>query len=164
MAIPYNRNAHNYWFLVSFSNLSIWLNILPIHPLVNGALLSANVFSLVGFTIVTVCFPTMFYNHYGETFKRLVGYTGIPGVDHAITPATVGIVGWVYHAIPVWIFSRMYTPTNPEGWMAIYLLVFALFLHTIYPLNVGDLLGVGLVSYVCMYGWMVSRIGKAAYM
>ena len=161
--IPYSRNAYNYWFLASFSNLSIWLNILPIHPLYNGALLSANVFSLIGFTLITVLYPTIFYNHYGETFKRLLKFTGISGVERAITPLTVDIVGWLYHAIPVWIFSRKYTPTNPEGWMLVYLAMVGPFLKNVYPLSIRELLGVGLVSYLAMYVWVVSRIGHTAY-
>ena len=163
MGIPYNRNAYNYWFLVSFSNLSILLNILPIHPLINGALLSANVFSLVGFTLITVVYPTLLYNKYGETFKRLLKFTGISGVERAITPMTVGIIGWVYHAIPAWIFSRMYTPTNPEGWMLVYLALFGPSLKNIYPLSIVEMVGVGAASYLSMYVWMVSRVGNAAY-
>jgi hypothetical protein len=158
--IPYSRNAYNYWFLASFSNLSIWLNLLPIHPLYNGALLSANVFSLIGFTVITALYPTLFYNHYGETFKRLLKYLG---VERAITPLTVGIVGWLYHAIPVWIFSRKYTPSNPEGWMFVYMALFGPYLRNIYPLPIGVLLGVGVVSYMAMYAWVVSRIGHTAY-
>jgi hypothetical protein len=163
MIIPYNRNAYNYWFLVSFSNLSIWLNLLPIHPLYNGALLSANVFSLVGFTLISLLYPSLFYNHYGETFKRLLTFTGISGVERAITPLTLGIVGWLYHAIPAWMFSRMYTPTNPEGWLFVYLLMAGPFLQNIYPLKTVELAVIGLISYLSMYVWVVSRVGNAAY-
>lgn len=148
MATPYNRNAHNYWFLLSLSNLSIAGNLIPIHPLINGALLSANVFALIWFSLITAVSPMTFYNSYAETFKHILRAVGL---DRALTPATMGLVGWLYHAIPVWVFSRRYTPTHPEWWFVVYLLVFGPVIHNIYPMSNVKLFGLGLVSYVLMY-------------
>jgi len=152
---PYNTDPHYYWFLISFSLLSILLHIVPfsidvllskftkgsivgkVNTLhIHNALYSANVLSLIGFTIIVALVPTGFYNMYAETFKHIAQTIGFSRVfvNKWINVYLINTVAWLIHFIPVYTLRNVYTLGNPFWWIIIYLCVFGIYLPKIYPL------------------------------
>ena len=141
----YNRNKHNYWFLVSFSLLSIWFHLFPISRELHNILYSANVFSLIGFTMIAVFYPYRLYNYYGETFRNIIEQIGISRViDFNIYRLLT--IGWLVHAIPVYIFRNVYSIGNPVSWILLYFVFAGPFLGKIYNLTFCELASVFVIT------------------
>jgi hypothetical protein len=158
-AIPYNTNKDNYWALVSFSFLSLALNIFPVSESIHNMLYSGMVISLIGFSIMVLIYPNAFYHHYGETIMdktRKIGLTRVVPVNQY----TINITAWLAHFIPVYVLRNKYTLGNPIGWILLYLFVAFPFLHKIYPFTIIELVVIGLTSVGILLG--VSRGGGIA--
>jgi hypothetical protein len=158
--IPRNPNKYNYWGFVSFSALSLFLHALPVSRNIHNMLYSSNVFSLIGFTLIILFYPTTMNNHYGETIQHHLNMIGrnIFSIRNAfgvspdnmpitarmnrseIVPCswvnmyTVNMIGWIAHFIPVYWLSKIYTFGNPTAPFVIYLVLFGHVLQKIYPI------------------------------
>jgi|LauGreSuBDMM15SN_2_FD.fasta_scaffold25865_2 hypothetical protein len=136
--IPYNTNKHNYWTLMSFSFLSVALNVFPVSESIHNMLYSGMVISLIGFSIMILIYPNSFYNHSGETIMykaRKIGLTKVVPVNKY----TITITAWLAHFIPVLVLCNKYTLVNPFRWILLYVLVSFPFLHKIYPFTITEL-------------------------
>ena len=153
----YNRNKHNYWFLLSFSLLSILLHFVCISRDLHNILYSANVFSLIGYTIIALFYPYRLYNYYGETFRNIIEQIGLSRVI-VVNVYWLHIFMWVFHAIPVWVLRNTYSLGNPISWILLYFILAGPFLGKIYNLTFREIAGVffgavGLfVGYCSIYG------------
>lgn len=137
----YNRNKHNYWFLLSFSLLSILLHFVCISRDVHNILYSANVFSLIGYTIIALLYPYRLYNYYGETFRNIIQHLGLSRVIQ-LNVYWLHIFAWIIHAIPVWVLRNTYSMGNPISWILLYFILMGPFLGKIYNLSTRELAGV----------------------
>lgn len=155
--IPYNTNKHNYWALISFSFLSVILHLLPISESIHNMLYSANVFSLIGFTILIFIHPNAFYNYYGETIRDKAYQIGITRVI-PINQYTINVFVWLAHFIPVFVLRNTYTLGNPMGLFLVYLLLFFPFLHKIYPFTIIELGIVFVISVILLLLWAKTNI------
>ena len=136
--IHLNKDKYNYWFIISFSLLSILFHLLPISREYHNTLYSANVLALAGFTIITVLFPVRFYAYYIETFRHFIYQIGLSRVIH-LNIVMFYLVAWMIHAIPVWALRNTYTLANPIPWIVLYLLFAGPFLGKIYNLSFGEI-------------------------
>jgi hypothetical protein len=140
-----NRNKHNYWFLVSFSLLSFVLHLLPLSTKFHNILYSANVFSLIGFTIIITFYPYRLYNYYGETFRNIISIIGLSRViEFNIYWLYVG--AWIVHFIPVYVLRNKYSMGNPISWILLYFVFAGPFLGKIYNLTFYELSGVFVIT------------------
>lgn len=151
--VPYNHNKHNYWFLLTFSILSIFLHFVPSNPEFHNMMYSANVVSLIGFTIFIWLSPYGFYNTYVETFKHIAMNLGISRVftDKWLDIVVFNIGALVIHIVPVVVFSQTYTLGNPILWMSIYLILFGVYLPNIYPHSISTTVMGGIAGLVLVY-------------
>ena len=151
--VPYNHNKRNYWFLLTFSLLSIFLHFVPSNPEFHNMLYSANVVSLIGFTIMLWISPYGFYNTYVETFKHIAMNLGISRVftDKWLDVVVFNSVAWFIHIVPVVAFSQTYTLGNPVFLMATYLILFGAYLPKIYPYTISTTVMIGIVGLVLVY-------------
>jgi hypothetical protein len=144
-----NKNKHNYWFLVSFSLLSIVLHLLPLSTRLHNILYSANVFSLIGFTIIITFYPYRLYNYFGETFRNIIYMIGLSRViEFNIYWLYLG--AWIVHFIPVYIFRNKYSFGNPISWILLYFVFAGPFLGKIYNLTFYELSGVFLSTSILL--------------
>ena len=129
-----NRDKHYYWFVVSFSLLSILLHFVPSNREFHNMLYSANAVSLVGFTIMLSVYPYAFYNTYVETFRHMASYLGISRVfwQTWVNLYVFNAITWLIHLAPVLVFRNTYTLGNPLLLMIAYLLAFGIYLPKIY--------------------------------
>ena len=148
-----NKNKHNYWFLVSFSLLSIVLHFLPLSTSVHNILYSANVFSLIGFTIIITFYPYRLYNYFGETFHNIIYMIGFSRViDFNIF--WLYVCAWIVHFIPVYIFRNKYSFGNPISWILLYFVFAGPFLGKIYNLTFYELSNVFLSTSVLFVAFL----------
>jgi len=114
------KNKYNFKFLLTFSTLSVLLHFLPISRYYHNILFSANVFSLIGFSIIIMLFPLRLFIRYGETFRNIINQIGLD----RIIPANIyslNIIAWLLHAIPVYVLWKYnYSLGNPIGWILLY--------------------------------------------
>jgi len=154
-----NKDKYNYWFLVSFSLLSIILHLLPVSRDIHNILYSANVFSLIGFSVIIALYPYRLYNYYGETFRNIIAEIGLSRViDFNVYLLYVG--AWIVHAIPVYAFRNKYSMSNPINWILLYFVLFGPFLGKIYNLTFYELSGVFVITIgllMALYIWFESR-------
>lgn len=136
-----NKNKYNYWFLVSFSLLSILLHILPISRDIHNILYSANVFSLIGFSIIATFYPYRLYNYYGETFRNINYQIGLSRVID-LNVYILLMVGFIIHAIPVYVLRNKYSLGNPVSWILLYFIFAGPFLGKIYNLTFHEIASV----------------------
>ena len=141
----YNRNKQNYWFVVSFSFLSIWFHLFPISSNLHNILYSANVFALIGFTIIVIFYPYRLYNVYGETFRNTIAQIGLSKVVD-LNVYIFMISMWIVHFIPVYLFRNMYSMGNPISWILLYFVFAGPFLGKIYNLTYCELAGVFIMT------------------
>jgi hypothetical protein len=149
----YNRDKHNYWFLVSFSLLSIVLHILPISRDIHNILYSANVFSLIGFTIIIAFYPYRLYNYYSETFRNIITQIGLSRVVE-LNVYLLLIIAWIVHVIPVYVLRNKYSFGNPISWILLYFVFAGPFLGKIYNLTFHEITGVFIgtsVLFIAIY-------------
>jgi hypothetical protein len=140
-----NKDKYNYWFLVSFSLLSILVHLLPLSTKLHNTLYSANVFSLIGFTIIVTLYPYRLYNYYGETLRNIISIIGLSRViEFNIYWLYVG--AWIVHFIPVYVFRNKYSLGNPISWILLYFVFAGPFLGKIYNLTFAELLGVFIIT------------------
>jgi len=118
---------YNLLFLASFSTLSTLLHLLPISQYYHNILFSANIFSLIGATMITIFFPTRLFMKYGKTFSNIIQQLGLSNYIDA-NVYTLNTVAWILHVIPVAVlYYYKFTLGNPIGWMLLYLVfIFAL--------------------------------------
>ena len=143
----YNKDQHNYWFLVSFSLLSIVFHLFPISRELHDILYSANVFSLIGFTVIAVLYPYRLYNYYGETFRNVIAKIGLARV----VPFNVYILltfAWIVHVLPVYLFRNTYSLGNPVSWILLYFVFAGPFLGKIYNLTFHEIAGVFIIAAI----------------
>jgi len=97
--------------------------------------------------------PDSFYNMYDETFKSISRKVGIsePTISEFNHVWFVNLAAWLLHAIPVWWWSRIYTPGNPTGWIVVYLALFGPYLTDIYPFDITTLSAIGIVAALVLY-------------
>ena len=148
--IPYNPDKHYYWFLVSFSILSIFLHLIPSNKRIHNMLYSSNVVSLIGFTIMLWLSPDGFYNTYVETFKQFgvnIGFSRV-FMNEQLDMFVFNVVAWIFHVIPIIAFRNTYTLENPILWMSIYLILFGVYLLKIYPYAISTTVMIGMVGLV----------------
>ncbi len=153
-----NKNKYNYWFLFSFSLLSILFHLLPLSRDIHNILYSANVFSLIGFSIIATVYPYRLYNYYGETFRNIISIFGVSRVIDFITFEDKSspvintnvyillMVGFMIHAIPVYVLRNKYSLGNPTSWILLYFVFAAPFLGKIYNLTFAELSGVFVIT------------------
>jgi hypothetical protein len=118
---------YNFWFLVSFSVLSIILHIFPFPRVVHNALYTCNMIALIGFTAIILISPSGMYDLYNPTFESIFGV-------HFST-SVWNIIAWIMHLLPVYLLRKIYQFGNPLYCIVLYLLVFGPYLHIIYPLR-----------------------------
>jgi hypothetical protein len=143
----HNKDKHNYWFLVSFSLLSSLFHLFPISRELHDILYSANVFSLIGFTVIAVFYPYRLYNYYGETFRNIIAKIGLSSV----VPFNVYVflmTAWIIHVIPVYLFRNTYSLGNPVSWILLYFVFAGPFLGKIYHLTFRELAGVFIIASI----------------
>ena len=119
----YSSYMGNYLrILASFSTLSTLLHVLPLSRYYRNKLFSANIFSLVGFSMIIFFFPSRLFMKYGETFRNILQQLGLYEYIDA-NVYTLNTIAWILHAIPVAVlFYYKYSPGNPIGWMLLYLI------------------------------------------
>ena len=158
----HNKDKHNYWFLVSFSLLSIVFHLFPISRELHDILYSANVFSLIGFTVIAVFYPYRLYNYYGETFRNVIAKIGLcysrrnddrsfVGELSRVVPFNVYIlltIAWIVHVLPVYLFRNTYSLGNPVSWILLYFLFAGPFLGKIYNLTFHEIAGVFIITAI----------------
>jgi hypothetical protein len=148
----YNRSKYNFWFLSSFSVLSVLLHFLPISRYYHNILFSANVFSLIGFTIIAFFFSRRLYLRYGETFRNIIQLSGLYRVIN-VNQYSLLTIAWFFHAIPVFVLMRYnYSLGNPIGWMLIYLVFAFQYLEKIYNMSLMELFFVALTTLSIFIG------------
>ena len=150
-----NKNKHNYWFLVSFSLLSIVFHLLPLSRDIHNILYSANVFSLIGFTVIITLYPYRLYNYYGETFRNIISIIGLSRVID-FNMYWLYFVAWILHAIPVYVLRNKYSLGNPISWIFLYFVFAGPFLGKIYNLTFYELSGVFFGSVVLFIAFSYS--------
>jgi hypothetical protein len=172
-----NKDKHNYWFLVSFSLLSILFHLFPISRELHDILYSANVFSLIGFTVIAVFYPYRLYNYYGETFRNIIAKIGLcysrrnddrsfvgelcyshrnddrsfVGELARVVPFNVYIlltIAWIVHVLPVYLFRNTYSLGNPVSWILLYFVFAGPFLGKIYNLTFHEIAGVFIITAI----------------
>jgi hypothetical protein len=148
--LQYNQNKHNYWFLISFSFLSIVFHLVPVSRDIHNILYSSNVFALIGYTAIVVFYPTRFYNYYAETFRHIIERVGLSNLI-VLNIYTLHMYAWLFHAIPVWVFRNTYSLVNPSQWFLIYLILAGPFLGKIYNLAFSELALVCIVAISIYY-------------
>lgn len=151
----YNQNKYNVWFLVSFSLLSILFHLFPISRELHNTLYSANVFSLIGFTIIATFYPYRLYNYYGETFRNVFDQIGLSRVVH-FNIYLLLFVAFIIHVIPVYVFRNKYSLGNPIYWLLLYFVFAGPFLGKIYNLTFFELTGVFLSTVVLFIAFSYS--------
>jgi hypothetical protein len=142
-----NKDKHNYWFLVSFSLLSILFHLFPISRELHDILYSANVFSLIGFTVIAVFYPYRLYNYYGETFRNIIAKIGLSRVV-TFNVYVLLTFGWIVHVLPVYLFRNTYSLGNPVSWILLYFVFAGPFLGKIYNLEFHELAGVFIITAI----------------
>ena len=158
--IPYNHNKHYYWFLISFSLLSILLHLVPSNKRFHNMLYSSNVVSLIGFTIMLWLSPYGFYNTYAETFKQIgvnIGFSRV-FMNTQLNMVVFNILAWIFHIIPIIAFRNTYTLENPMIWMSIYLILFGVYLPKIYPYTISTTVMIGIVGLILVCFLQYSRV------
>ena len=152
--IAYNYDSRYYWFLVSFSLLSVLLHVLPVSENIHNGLFTANYISLVGASLMMLYSPESFYNTYRETFAHIFRLFGTPEkiIDIFRSIWIFNAAMWLAHLLPVWWFNRFYRMGNPAGWVIIYLAFFGPYLMAIYPFDISVLAAIGGVSCMIVYG------------
>jgi hypothetical protein len=141
------KYKHNYWFLVSFSLLSSLFHLFPISRELHDILYSANVFSLIGFTVIALFYPYRLYNYYGETFRNIIAKIGLSRV----VPFNVYVflmTVWIIHVIPVYLLRNTYSLGNPVSWILLYFVFAGPFLGKIYHLTFSELAGVFIIASI----------------
>ena len=114
------KNKYNFKFLLAFSSLSVLLHFLPISRYYHNILFSANVFSLIGFSIIIMLFPSRLFRIYGETFRNIINQIGLGRLISA-NIYSFNIIAWLLHAIPVYVlWTYNYSLGNPIGWILLY--------------------------------------------
>ena len=155
----YNRNKHNYWFVVSFSFLSILLIFFPISSTLHNILYSANVFALIGFTIIVIFYPYRLYNVYGETLRNIIEQIGLSRViDFNVSIFIISM--WISHFIPVYLFRNVYSMGNLISWILLYFVFAGPFLGKIYNLTYCEIAGVFImtVGLFIVYSYLISSL------
>ena len=150
---PYNHDKHYYWFLVSFSILSIFLHFVPSNKRFHNMLYSSNIVSLICFTIMLWLSPDGFYNTYAETFKQFgvnIGFSRV-FMNEQLNMVVFNVLAWIFHVIPIIAFRNTYTLENPILWMSIYLILFGVYLPKIYPYTISMTVMIGMVGLVLVW-------------
>jgi hypothetical protein len=150
----YNRDKHNYRFLFTFSFVSILLQLLPVSRELHNVFYSANVFSLMGYTIIMLAYPSRLYNHYGETIRNIVEQVGLSEIVD-LNIYWVNLLGLVIHVIPVWIFRNAYSLGNLTILMFVYFVIAGPYLEIIYNLAFHEIAVVFLLTSVMFAGLMM---------
>jgi hypothetical protein len=144
----YNGDTQYYWFLVSFSLLSIVLQCFPVSYRVHCGLFTANILSLIGVSIMLLYSHDAFYNMYAATFQSIVRIDAL----HQIW--FVNLVAWLVHALPVLWWSRIYKPGFLDittKWIVLYLALFGPYLTHIYPFELNTLMAIGAITCALTY-------------
>ena len=154
--LEYNHYKYNYWFLISFSFLSIWFHSLPVSKQIHDVLYSSNVFALIGYTVIMVCFPTRFYTYYGETFHHMLNTLGLSKIV-PLNVYTLHLYAWIGHAIPVWILRNKYSMANPIWWFIVYFVFAGAFLGKIYNLDLYEMVFVFVSTSALFYLYYIEK-------
>jgi hypothetical protein len=122
-----NSMEYNFWFLVSFSFLSIVLHFFPVPRVVHNVLYSCNMIALVGITVINLIVPSGMYDLYNPTFESIFGIH--------LSISIWNVLLWIMHFLPVYLFRKTHQFGNPLYGIILYLLIFGPYLHIIYPLR-----------------------------
>lgn len=146
--LPTNdRNERNYWFLASFSFASTVIQLLPISRELHNTFYSANVFALIGFTIIMFLYPSRLYNFYGETIRHIIDQLGLSRMIQ-LNMHSFYAISWIIHVIPVWAFRNSYSLGKLTIWLLAYFVLAGPFLERIYNLTFLEIAGVALATSV----------------
>jgi hypothetical protein len=141
----HDRNKHNYWFLASFSFVSTVILLLPISRELHNTFYSANVFALIGFTIIMFLYPSRLYNLYGETIRHIIDQLGLSRMIQ-LNMYSFNAGSWIIHVIPVWAFRNSYSLGELTIWLLAYFVLAGPFLERIYNLTFLEIAGVALAT------------------
>jgi hypothetical protein len=146
-------NPHNYWFLVSFSLLSILFHFIPSNREFHNMLYSANILSLVGFTSMIWLYPDALYDAYLETHLEMARYVGISRVSIMkwMNRTIFNTIVWAIHLIPVILLANVYSIGNPLLLVLCYLIVFGAYLEKIYSMPLWAILFSGVLGLCAVY-------------
>ena len=139
---------NNYWFIVTFSVLSIIFSFVPLPYNWNDISYSASICALIGFCIITLRHPYGLYRMYGSTIQNLISMV-IPGLGKAlINFYTLTAGATIMHILPVYLLRNVRNLGNPIPFFLLWFVIFFPFIEKMYPCSTIEIILIGIMSYM----------------